>query len=188
MSARPIQALVARSEARVQRLGALLAVALILDACAVNNPASRTDQVSTSVSTARMLAAIHEAGADDHSVLQIHPLGRSGVDALAARARTAMRAGDYAHAGSLLDQALVLDPKAPDLLQDRAEVALASGNWPSAARLARKSVQYGPRFGALCARGWQTLAELAQARGESRQYAADVQRVAGCRRPDPLGE
>ena len=188
MSARPIQALVARAETRAHRLGALLALVLVLDACAVNKPASQTEQVSTSVSTARMLADIHEAGADDHSVLQIHPLGRSGIDALAARAKTAMHTGDYARAGSLLDRALVLDPKAPNLLQDRAEVALANGNWPRAARLARKSVQYGPRVGALCARGWQTLAEVARAQGETTKYVADLQRVAGCRRPDPLGE
>ena len=186
MSAGSVQALAARSGARAQRLSALLATALLLGACATAPQAPPPPLPAAHA--ARMLAAIRRAGADNHSVLQIHPLRPAGVDALAAQARAAAEAGDYATAAQLLDQALAREPDAPDLLQDRAETALARGEWAAAGQYAARALRHGPRFGALCARGWQTLAEIARAHGQSAQYTTDRQRVDACRKRNPPGE
>ena len=88
MSAGSVQALAARSGARAQRLSALLAAALLLGACAAAPQAPRPPPLPAA-DAAHMLGAIRRAGADNHSVLQIHPLRPAGVDALAAQARAA---------------------------------------------------------------------------------------------------
>ena len=189
MSARSVQALAARPGARAQRLSALLAAALLLGACATapQIPPSPPPPLPAA-DAARMLAAVRRAGADNHSVLQIHPLRAAGVAALAAQARAAAEVGDYATAAQLFDQALAREPDAPDLLQDRAEMALAQGEWAAAGQFAARALRHGPRFGALCARGWQTLAEIAYAHGQTDQYTIDRQHVDTCRKPNPSGE
>ena len=189
MSARSVQALAARPGARAQRLSALLVAALLLGACATapQIPPSPPPPLPAA-DAARMLAAVRRAGADNHSVLQIHPLRAAGVAALAAQARAAAEVGDYATAAQLFDQALAREPDAPDLLQDRAEMALAQGEWAAAGQFAASALRHGPRFGALCARGWQTLAEIAYAHGQTDQYTIDRQHVDTCRKPNPSGE
>ena len=187
MSAGSVQALAARSGARAQRLSALLAAALLLGACA-SAPQAPSSPPLPAADAARMLAAVRRAGADNHSVLQIHPLRAAGVAALAAQARAAAEVGDYATAAQLFDQALAREPDAPDLLQDRAEMALAQGEWAAAGQFAASALRHGPRFGALCARGWQTLAEIAYAHGQTDQYTIDRQHVDTCRKPNPSGE
>ena len=190
MSTRSVQALAARSGARAQRLSALLAAALLLGACATapQAPPPPPPTPLSAADAARILAAIRRAGADNHSVLQIRPLRPAGVDALAAQARAAVAVGDYATAAQLLDQALAREPDAPDLLQDRAEMALVQGEWAAAGQFAARALRHGPRFGALCARGWQTLAEIAHARGQTDQYTTDRQHVDTCRKLNPSGE
>ncbi|MCK9366194.1 MAG: tetratricopeptide repeat protein [Metallibacterium scheffleri] len=135
-----------------------------------------------------MLAAVRAAGARDNSVLQVHPLRSPGVAALMAQAHTLAAQGDYAGAASLLDRASRFEPHAPDILQTRAEMALAQGDWTLAQQLAQQALRRGPRFGALCARGWQTLAEVARAQRDAALQAQAGQRVAACRKSDPPSE
>jgi predicted Zn-dependent protease len=121
-------------------------------------------------------------------VLQVHPLRSPGVAALVTQAHTVAAQGDYAGAARLLDRALQFEPHAPDLLQTRAEMALAQGDWALAQQLARQALRRGPRFGALCARGWQTLAEVARVQRDAATQAQAEQRVVACRKSDPLPE
>lgn len=132
-----------------------------------------------------MIAAVDAAGAHDDSVLQVRPLRTAGVAALAAQAHADAQRGDYVAAAQLLDSALRHAPHAPDLLQSRAEMAMALGQWDQAQTLAQEAIHDGPRFGELCARSWQTLAEIAQAQGNQTTQAQAQQRVAACRKPDP---
>jgi len=57
-------------------------------------------------------------------------------------------------------QALKLAPEAPELIQDRAEVAVRMQDFPRAEQLARQSFDMGPKSGSLCARNWQTVYEM----------------------------
>ena len=187
MSVRPIQALAARPGARQQRLIAVAVATLLLAACATSTapPAAPAGSVSDA---AAMLTAVRAAGARDDSVLQEHPLRSPGVAALAAQAHALAARGDYAAAARLLDRASRFEPRAPDILQVRAEMALAQGEWTQARQLARQALRRGPRYGALCARGWQTLVEVARVQRDAALQAQAGQRVVACRESDPPPE
>jgi tetratricopeptide (TPR) repeat protein len=76
-----------------------------------------------------------------------------------AEAQQDERAGNYAAAAAALDKALRISPDAPDLLQDRAEIAIRLKDFAGAEKLAHESWTLGPRLGPLCARNWQTIVE-----------------------------
>lgn len=106
-----------------------------------------------------MVAAIRAAGAEDNSVIEVKPLRDPAVATLVDAAQQDEQTGDYTEAAEKLDQALQIAPDSPDLLQDRAELAVRLGDFTRAEQLARKSWSLGPRLGSLCARNWQTIVE-----------------------------
>jgi Flp pilus assembly protein TadD len=107
-----------------------------------------------------MVAAIRAAGAADNSVIDVTPLRDPAVAALVDTAHQDEQAGKYADAAAALDRALVITPDAPELLQDRAELAVRLGDFKNAEKLAHKSWSLGPKLGPLCARNWQTIVEM----------------------------
>jgi hypothetical protein len=106
------------------------------------------------------VAAIRAAGDREKSRIDVNPLRDPGVTALQDGAIGDERAGRYADAAARLDQAIRLSPDSPDLLQDRAEIAVRLKDYAGAERLARRSWELGPRLGPLCARNMQTLVEM----------------------------
>ncbi|UJJ57479.1 tetratricopeptide repeat protein [Rhodanobacter denitrificans] len=106
------------------------------------------------------VAAIRAAGEREKSVIDVNPLRDPGISALQDAARRDEQAGKYADAAATLDQALRLNPDSPDLLQERAEVAVHLKDFSVAEKLAHKSWSLGPRLGPLCARNWQTVVEM----------------------------
>ena len=107
-----------------------------------------------------MVAAIRAAGADDNSVIDINPLRDPAVAALVDSAHQDEQVGKYANAAAELDKALVITPDSPDLLQDRAEIAVRLGDFKNAEKFAHQSWSLGPKLGPLCARNWQTVVEI----------------------------
>lgn len=107
-----------------------------------------------------MVAAIRAAGANDNSVIDVKPLRDPAVAALVDAAQQDEQAGNYAKAAGELDQALGITPDSPDLLQDRAELAVRLGDFTRAEKLAHQSWSLGPQLGPLCARNWQTIVEV----------------------------
>ena len=107
-----------------------------------------------------MVAAIRAAGAREQSVIDVAPLRDPGITALQEAAQADERAGRYGDAAAKLDQAIRLSPDSPDLLQDRAEIAVRQHDYATAERLARQSWSLGPQLGPLCARNWQTVLEM----------------------------
>ena len=107
-----------------------------------------------------LVAAIRAAGANDNSVIDVQPLRDPGIAALVDAAHQDEQAGKYADAAAKLDQALKITPDSPDLLQDRAEIAVRMKDFASAERLAHQSWSLGPKLGPLCARNWQTIVEM----------------------------
>lgn len=129
------------------------------------------------------VAAIRAAGEREKSVIDVNPLRDPGVAALQDAARRDEQVGKYADAAAMLDQALKLSPDSPDLLQERAEVAVRLKDFSAAEKLAHRSWSLGPQLGPLCARNWQTVVE---ARLQARdQEGADTARkwVAQCHKP-----
>ena len=103
------------------------------------------------------------------------------MQALLDRARADEIAGHWHFAAQVLDQALALDPRAPDVLQDRAEAAVALAQWAQAETLAQRSWTLGPRVGALCARNWQTVLEMLKIAGDAAGAAQARTALAACR-------
>lgn len=127
-----------------------------------------------------MVGAIRAAGAREQSVIDVAPLRDPGVSAWQDAAQADERAGRYADAAAKLDQALKLNPDSPDLLQDRAEVAIRLHDYASAERLARHSWSLGPQLGPLCARNWQTVVEIRQQAGDQTGAIAARKGVQDC--------
>ncbi|OOG59909.1 tetratricopeptide repeat protein [Rhodanobacter sp. C03] len=121
-----------------------------------------------------MIGAIHAAGDREKSVIDVNPLRDPGVSALQDVASTDEQAGRYADAAAKLDQALKLSPDSPDLLQDRAEIAIRLKDFATAERLAHQSWSLGPKLGPLCARNWQTIVEMRLQAGD--EAGADTAR------------
>ena len=107
-----------------------------------------------------LVAAIRAAGAREHSVISVNALRSPGVTALQEAAARDEQERRYTAAASELDQAIKLSPRSPDLLQDRAEIAVRLKDFSMAERLAHQSWSLGPKLGPLCARNWQTVVEM----------------------------
>ncbi|HET6806042.1 MAG TPA: tetratricopeptide repeat protein [Frateuria sp.] len=158
------------------RPGPALCATLLLAGCVEAPP-----QAPRPVLPARdMVAAIRAAGAREQSVIDVAPLRDPGVSALEDAARADERAGRFAEAAAKLDQALELNPESPDLLQDRAEVAIRLHDFAAAERLARHSWSLGPQLGPLCARNWQTVVEMREQAGDQAGASAARKGVQDC--------
>jgi tetratricopeptide (TPR) repeat protein len=115
-----------------------------------------------------LVASIRAAGDREKSIIAVNPLRDPGVSALQDAAQRDEQAGKYADAAAKLDQAIKLSPESPDLLQERAEIAVRLRDFGTAEKLALKSWSLGPKLGPLCARNWQTVVEMRlQARDEA---------------------
>ncbi len=106
------------------------------------------------------VAAIRAAGDREKSIIDVNPLSDPGIAALRDAAKRDEQTGHYAGAAAKLDQAIRLNPDSPDLLQDRAEMAIRLKDYASAEKFAHKSWSLGPKLGPLCARNWQTIVEM----------------------------
>lgn len=143
---------------------AALAVALLAACSQPSAPAPQATRPSHS--DEQIIASIRAAGEKEKSVIDVHPLRDPGVAALQDAADGDLRTGQYDAAAVKLDQAMKLSPNSPDLLQDRAELAIHQKDYANAEQLARRSYELGPRLGPLCARNWQTIAELRERAGD----------------------
>lgn len=130
---------------------------------------------------AAMVAEIQAAGQRDKSVINVHPLVDPGVTSLQEGARSDERNGQYDAAAAKLDLALKRVPESPDVLQDRAELAVYMGNYDLAQKLAQQSWSLGSKQGPLCARNWQTIVELRQRVNDTAGVAAASKSVEDCR-------
>ena len=164
------------------RLPSLLLAAGLLDACSLFAPRPAPPPRPV-VRTYDLVAAIRAAGEREKSVISVSPLRDPGVTALLDAARRDERAGQYPAAAAKLDQAIKLSPNSPDLLQDRAEVAVRLRDFASAEKLAHQSWSLGPRLGPLCARNWQTIVEMRLQTGDPAGAATARKWVQSCHKP-----
>lgn len=135
-----------------------LLAAVLIAGCGTTPPAATAPAVVTSAHD--QVAAIRAAGDREQSIIDVTPLREPGIAALQETAKRDEQVGRYADAAAKLDQAIKLNPDAPDLLQDRAEMAIRLSDYARAEQLAHKSWSLGPKLGPLCARNWQTIVEM----------------------------
>jgi len=130
---------------------------------------------------AAALRAIRDAGHGLDSAVQVQPLRDAAIDGYAQQSREAEARNDYGAAAASMDKALHLAPDAPDLLQSRAEIDIAQGDFEQAEKNALKSFSLGPKVGSLCAKNWQTVVEARTAMGDAATAQQATQRVKECR-------
>ena len=140
---------------------------LILVGCA-SSPMPEAPAPQDPMTPAQRGAAIHAAAGDDDRELAVQPLRDPQVEDLRERAQQARVAGDAAAAGDALNQALLLVPEDPAVLQERAEVAILQGDYARADTLAQRAFQLGSQVGPLCRMHWETVRQV-------RQHALAVQ-------------
>jgi tetratricopeptide (TPR) repeat protein len=159
----------------------LAALALLCACSQPSAPAPRASKPSYDV-----VAAIRAAGQRDKSAIEVAPLRDPAVQGLLDAAHADETARRYQDAADQLDQALKLSPQSPDLLQDRAELAVRLGDYAGAERMARQSFAMGPKLGSLCARNWQTAIEMRKIAGDAAGAARARQALAQCQVDGPV--
>lgn len=166
---------------RSLRIGPVLA-AVFLAACATQAPVEAPPRPPT-LAPATMIAAIRAAGEREQSVIAVHPLADPGIAAWEQAAAASVQAGHYDAAAATLDHAIRQSPDSPDLLQDRAEVAIYQHDYALALKLAQHSWSIGPRLGPLCARNWETIVQLRKEAGDTGGAETARKSLAKCHVP-----
>lgn len=167
---------------RSRRLTTFVLPTLLLAAC--SQPAPEAPKPSPpGKSNIAMVDEIRAAGERDKSVINVHPLIDPGIATLQDAAKQDERNGNYQAAAAKLDMAIKRNPDAPDVLQDRAEVAIYMGDFQLAEKLAHQSWTLGSKQGPLCARNWQTIVEIRQHSNDETGAASASKWVGECREP-----
>jgi Flp pilus assembly protein TadD len=129
------------------------------------------------------LAAVQAVAGVDDTELNVQPLRDPQVEDLREKAIRALAAGRPDEAADALNQALLLVPDDPAVLQERAEVALLQGQYDRAETLSRKAFDVGSRVGPLCRRHWATIEQSRLARGQAENAASARAQIASCTVP-----
>jgi tetratricopeptide (TPR) repeat protein len=161
----------------------LLLAAASLGACSLFEPAPTPTAPAYTPPSYDLVASIRAAGDREQSVIAVNPLRDAGVAGLQDAAQVDEKAGRYADAAGKLDQAIKLSPNSPDLLQDRAEIAVRMKDYPMAEKLAHQSWSIGPKLGPLCARNWQTVVEIRLQQNDQAGAATARKWVQQCHKP-----
>jgi len=161
---------------------ATLAIVLALSACTTSGaptaPASPAiPKVAPELRLANVIAAAK--GADDRE-LAVQPLRDPQVQDLREDATAAIAARNYPAAAEALNQALLIAPDDPAILQERAEVALLQGEYERSETLAKRAFDLGSRVGPLCRRHWATIEQARLARGLQQDAASAHTQIEAC--------
>nr|WP_298121769.1 hypothetical protein [uncultured Pseudoxanthomonas sp.] len=134
---------------------------MLLAGC-VSAPVPETPVARDPMTPGQRVAAIHAAAGDDDRELAVQPLRDPQVEDLREQAQQARAAGNVSAAAEALNQALLLVPEDPAVLQERAEVALLQGDFPRADTLAQRAFELGSQVGPLCRQHWETVRQVRQ--------------------------
>jgi Flp pilus assembly protein TadD len=156
-----------------------LVAAAFLAACATQPPAPIEER--------DVDQQVRNPARNDAAGVQVYPLKNPAVAELTEQAAQAEASGDLDQAAVLLERAMRIQPRDPELLQHMAEVQLQRGQYEQALNFATRSHDIGPRVGELCARNWRTMS-LAQERLGDRQGARrSLERAEQCMVTRPTG-
>jgi Flp pilus assembly protein TadD len=128
----------------------LIVLLLAITGCATQAPAPVDERIADE--------QVRAPAAEQTRGLQVFALRNPAVTDLSEAARQAERSGDLNRAAMLLERALRIEARDPELLQQMAELRLDQGRWEQAESHARRSFDVGPRVGELCQRNWRTVA------------------------------
>jgi len=134
------------------------AVSLLLGGCASTAPGPGSGPVTPGESGDNEVnSRVRDPARRDSEGVQVFPLQNPAVKELLADAGTAEANGDFGQAATLLERALRIQPRDPEILQSMAEVQLQVGDYGQALSFATRSYDLGPRVGEICSRNWHTI-------------------------------
>jgi len=116
----------------------------------------------------------------DNAQVAVSPFQNPAVERMMQDAATLRQRGDIDGAMKIVNQALGIAPRDPEVLQEMAELELLDGDFKSANRLARESFSLGPKIGPLCERNWNTVALAAPRIGDDRGAQEAAQEFPKC--------
>ncbi|WP_460813155.1 tetratricopeptide repeat protein [Luteimonas pelagia] len=157
----------------------VIGFAFLLGACASAPPPVEAP-VLTTATPAQQVAAVRAVAGVEDTELAVAPLRDPRIGDLRARASAAERAGQPADAAAAIDEALAIAPGDPELLQERAEVALLLGQPADAERLARQAWGLGSKVGPLCRRHWATVEQARLVAGDADGAAEAKAAIGAC--------
>ena len=123
----------------------------------------------------------------DSAGVQVFPLENPAVTELLADASTAESNGRYEQASMLLERALRIQPRNPEILQNMAEVQLQVRDYEQALNFAVRSYDLGPRVGEICSRNWRTIAVSREHLGDHGGSVEAEKRAKTCMVTKPEG-
>jgi len=160
---------------------ATLAVVLSMSACTTSGapavPASVVPKVAPELRLANVVAA--SKGVDDRE-LAVQPLRDPQVQDLREDATAAIATRNYPAAAEALNQALLIMPDDPAILQERAEVALLQAEYERSETLAKRAFDLGSKVGPLCRRHWATIEQARLARGLQQDAVSAHTQIQAC--------
>ncbi len=159
-------------------LPTLIAVTL-LSACASQPPAPIEER--------ELEERVRTPAREESAGVQVYPLKNPAVAELTAQAKQAEADGDLGQASILLERAMRIQPRDPELLQQMAEVQLQRGEYSQAISFATRSHDIGPRVGELCARNWRTMSVAYERLGEVGEANLAQDRSQQCMVTRPTG-
>jgi tetratricopeptide (TPR) repeat protein len=175
----------ARSNDTYRGPGELLAaaaLALLLSACAGWTPPADAPGAAPAE---EVESRVREPARQDSAGVQVFPLQNPAVKELLADAGAAETAGDYGQAAVLLERALRIQPRDPEILQNMAEVQLQVQDYEQALNFAVRSYDSGPRVGEICSRNWRTIGVARERLDDANGAREAKERAAACMNTPP---
>lgn len=121
----------------------------------------------------------------DSAGVQVFPLQNPAVKELMADAADAEGRGDFQQASMLLERALRIQPRDPELLQHMAEIQLQQKDYSQALNFATRSYDSGPRVGEICSRNWRTIGVAREQMGDKSGAREARDRAGNCMNTRP---
>ncbi|NNL94101.1 MAG: tetratricopeptide repeat protein [Xanthomonadales bacterium] len=156
-----------------------LALSFLLVSCASRTPAPVEDR--------EVEKRVRTPARQDSEGVQVRPLQNPAVIQLTDEARRAEHAGDFDQAAVLLERALRIQPRDPEILQHMAEVQLSKEDYEQALSFAIRSYDIGPRVGEICARNWRTIGVAKEHLDDPAGAREAEQRSGQCMNTRPAG-
>lgn len=158
---------------------AALIASLLLTACATAPPPAPVEERS------EVEEEVRQPAQDDTAGVQVFPLQNPAVKTLLAQAGEAENQGRYEDAALLLERALRIQPRDPELLQQMAEVQVQKKDYDQALSFAVRSYDAGPRVGKICARNWRTISLARENLGDDSGSREAEKRAGECMSTPP---
>lgn len=165
--------LVRRIDSCLAKRVAALSLSLLLVACVSTAPAPVEDRNEVE-------REVRQPAQEDSAGVQVFPLQNPAVKTLLAEAGQAEEQGRYDDAALLLERALRIQPRDPELLQQMAEVQVQKQDYEQALSFAVRSYDSGPRVGEICARNWRTISLARERLGDAGGSREAEDRVSQC--------